>query len=282
MSPRFIRSNIEKITRLKVYQENTEPCPGIIREFSCDDLKPQCFSGEVKLESCTVSGNKVSAIIVASECKEMQEGNTYTISGGRVTFNAECKYTEGVATTIVSRLRIQNVSSQAFENNQKVYEVTIPDFEIISSYERQSNQDSYQYSFGITLTGKLSQKDLKQNIEQEIIFDNFGTSLKLERVSISGKYSISTRPSWCGDGGFEVSTIDPLKISVEDNLSECPVSGKLKVNNAEITFDSDGVTIAVDQGFSEKYTCEEILNSCIYPLGNPSDLLPLEILYITG
>lgn len=90
--------------------------------------------------------------------------------------------------------------------------------------------------------------------------------------SISGRYTVSTKPSWCGDGEYVVLTNKPLKIKAE---SSCPYSGELQVNNAIVQFTgSDKVKIILGNS-SKEYTCQELASSCPYDLENPLSLLPI-------
>lgn len=90
--------------------------------------------------------------------------------------------------------------------------------------------------------------------------------------SISGRYTVSTKPSWCGDGEYVVQTSKPLKFKAD---SSCPYSGELQVNNAIVQFTgSDKVKIILGNS-SKEYTCQELANSCPYDLENPLSLLPI-------
>ncbi|GBD03318.1 hypothetical protein HRbin19_00599 [bacterium HR19] len=251
---------------------------------SCEELEPQCESGSAKLESCNKQGNKITAVVSANNCKTEN-----MVISGKATFIEECKEYNIPETTIALpqySVTFENAKIEIYQENQKIYEYEFsPKFSISVILSASSYQnDGASISTSLNLSGNSIERDLKQNIEQKVVMDNFtgilnfsydensGDSLSFGEFSLSfsGKYSISTNPKWCGDGGFEVSTPEPLKFSFEQENGNqvCPKQGKLRINNSEVRFDGNSVKISVD-GQEKTLTCDEFLNSCPYPLKGP-------------
>jgi hypothetical protein len=122
--------------------------------------------------------------------------------------------------------------------------------------------------------------DLKTRAETKYIISEYSTSYQDEgtrsepsypeysapevKMEISGIYSIETSPDSCVEGTFKYETIEPITPSYK---SDCPVAGKIKVNNSILEFSSDKVIISVDNQ-QKIYSCEEFFNLCQYePIG---------------
>ena len=253
----------------------------------CDEteLLPECESGTAKLESCKIETNKITYTISTNSCKESEpdDPNTYFIYSGRGTFTQECKeYSFAGTSTLLSQFSValENVKIDIYQQNQKIYEYEFsPNFSISLNSSVEYKNNILSVIINIVSSGSAREKDVKGNIEQRSNFDNFKISLSLEyqegttepgfSISLSGKYSYNTSTQWCGDGGFEVSTIEPLKFTD----ARCPNQGKLKLNNAEIRFEGNNIKISVD-GKEESLKCEEFLNSCPYPLKGAFNAVP--------
>lgn len=176
---------------------------------------------------------------------------------------------------------IENVLIELYDKNgNKSFTLEFkPSFyaELVLVSEVSSTGSEVKFSIKSTSRGNSSISNLKEKITQKIIFDNYKISLYPSsstsefNVEVSGKYSIATSPSWCGDGGFEVTTVKPLKLG---EGSSCPKSGEIRLNNSDIKFEGENIQIDVS-GQSAKYKCEELLKICPYlPLPSIYDILP--------
>jgi hypothetical protein len=167
----------------------------------------------------------------------------------------------------------------------------------IESIKRELSGDQKKFIQTITSVGAISGKllvedliknrkeehsfyDLKTRAEAKYIISEYSTSYQDEgtrsepsypeysapevKMEISGIYSIETSPDSCVEGTFKYETIEPI---IPSYKSDCPVAGKIKVNNSILEFSSDKVIISVDNQ-QKIYSCEEFSNLCQYePIG---------------
>jgi len=243
---------------------------------SCEG--PECESGNAELD-CNVRANKITVIVSVNNCKVRDEN---MVISGRITFVGECKEYNIPGTSVLLphiSVTFENTKIEIYQENQKIHEYEFsPKLSISSTMSASSQNDTINFSSSLNLSGDSREKDFKQNIEQKVKIDNFigtfNSSLNENTAefsfSFSGRYSVRTSPEWCGDGGFEVSTIEPLKFSSEqgNDVILCPTQGKLKINNSELSFVGNNVKISVD-GQEKTLNCSEFLNSCPYPLKGP-------------
>lgn len=275
-------------------------CERFISQFSCS--APECEEGKATFEPCDISNNKVKATLSAQSCKQKEKDkpDQYVLYSGKVTIFAEC-VSRLYSITYKVELTLAETSVEFFEGNQKSREF------VFHPYMSYKLQESIRFSGGeviqsseVILNGYLKETSAKGNIEQNTTFRDLKTSFETRikipdqlstssdeeilpsdiDVSINGTYLTTTNPTWCGDGEYEISTLNVLKINIRDeekNRRSCPHSGTLKVNNSEIQFTGNKVKITVGEDKRE-YTCEELSSVCPYPdqLEGPYSILPLD------
>ncbi|MCS7214145.1 MAG: hypothetical protein NZ927_08025 [Candidatus Calescibacterium sp.] len=268
---------------------------------NCQEFLPKCASGAARIESCNISssGDKrsVVAVISADSCKDIPDeskGNNYFIYNGKAQIFAECSLG---ASVLKMGSKYENFKIDYYEAGRKVYEFEFsPSISYVSEIGTDIGQESMTLSASISINGNSREKDLVKNIEQRSSFS--GLKLSAESTSnigqnmtnsndvtdfisgitdividisfyVSGKYSITTSPQWCGDGEYQIKTDQPIKIKGGE---ECPYSGKLTVNNSSVQFTgSNKVKIAVGNE-SKEYSCQELYALCPYPLRGPTYL----------
>lgn len=277
---------------------SVDPCQEFIGE-NCKDFLPQCESGKAEEIECNISEDKRSlvAVISADSCQEIPDKskrNNYFIHSGKAQIFAECSPEAGV---LKIGLKYENGKIDYYEAGRKVYEFEFsPSISYVSEIRTDIREESMTLSASISINGNSREKDLVKNIEQRSSFS--GLKLSAESTSnigqnmtnpndvtdftsgitdtvidisfnVSGKYSVTTSPQWCGDGEYEIITDQPIKIKGGE---ECPYSGKLTVNNSSVQFTgSNKVKITVGNEFKE-YSCQELYALCPYPLRGPAYL----------
>ena len=266
--------------------------------LSCDNIEePECAEGKVENFDCKSMYDRkaekywMQLEIALSNCKmeyQEEENGQYKniteiadgklkvyfeiVEGGRMVFEADGDITssELVNGELRSKVRVK-------PSNFK-----------IESYaeEIKSKGDSGKYAQTVISTdlisGKLLTEDLIENKKEEFSFYDFKTKTEYKyteyssseeinyaesidvKIEISGIYSVDTFPDSCIEGNFQFETIEPIIPSLE---RDCPMSGKIKVNNSTLEFSSDKVIVSVDNQ-RETYFCEEFLSLCEYePMG---------------
>ncbi len=273
--------NVEKLLRLRPNQEQ-----GNFELPKCEDMKPECpDGGKINKFNCS-SGQSGQKSWIEGEAEVSQCKDKNIVSSGRAKFRIEAE-----SGGILSHLMVyfENFSIEIYDDKgSKKFTLEFkPSFQedMIFKVEASGTDLEAKFSSEIILKGNSSTFSVDANIKQNTIFGDLKLSLSYTlgatdviselTMEVSGKYSVATSPYWCGDGGFEITTVKPLKVKIKDEtVDPCPNSGEIKLNNsAGIKFEGENITIDVS-GQSKKYKCEEFLKICPYPLPSIYEFLP--------
>lgn len=303
---------MKKFIRFKAKEEMDLCAEFLPSFSTCEKLKPSCdLGGKAEILYCKEEQNRIEAKIRAENCKESgDEDIPDSLSTGTGTIYAECssqglefkmgakleettitfyqgnnpiykvEFSPSISYVITMSSSYSTSAPRIDEKNTISSEISMKfDGNAKGSYPAKSSEQNMSFTgFKLTISMKQSVTGTTGHNEPLPGDDNHGSSdvslvsIADFDISISGRYTVSTNPSWCGDGEYVVQTKNPLKFK-ED--SSCPYSGELQVNNATVQFTgSDKVKIKIGNS-SKEYTCQELANSCQYDLENPLSLLPI-------
>lgn len=261
--------------------------------LSCNTQQNR-VEAKIKAENCKESGEEnfpTSATGVGTLYGEC----SYTAGGIKLTLGVKFENTK------VTFYKDQNPIYEMEFSPSVSYVMTIS-IQSSTSAPRidEESTTSAEISISLNVDGKVKGKDISKNTEQTMSFEgfklsvgfkssvdmsddttnhieplhedhtggseNFPTSITEFDFSISGRYTVSTNPSWCGDGEYVFQTQKPLKFEAGSN---CPYSGEILVNNAIVQFTGNHKVKITLGNSSKEYNCDELVNSCPYNLENP-------------
>lgn len=133
-----------------------------------------------------------------------------------------------------------NISYQNFKYVEDEFSVIL---NTTMAYDVKS-QTELEMTYNGTLTRKRS--DLQQTLNLENFVIN-ARELANDDISLAvdGKVTLTSNPATCADGVYTIQTVERV---VVDHTSDDPISGKVKVNGTEYTFNQDGTVTATVNG----------------------------------
>lgn len=209
---------------------------------------------------CEIKKQEDIKILSSLNTKTYLEIPTYTIQQGKSKFNYILEQeTEILLSKIKSQSEISKIRIKYFQSGNYEFVISITNIKFLKV-----EQIIADFSGPITIEDVLKNTKEEYSIpefkmEIRYLFSEGGTEPIGSIIKMEGTYSLDTSPDSCVEGTFKFETIEPLKLEGK----KCPVSGKIKVNNAYVEFSPDTIKITLDNE-SKNYSCEDLENMCKY------------------